>query len=102
MLGYACQFCLCKQNRQARPSFIGHTHVTTYLHKLSVSIMAPVAVVDIDAIALIGLLIVILKKKRDKQRSRTEWCKKWLLKRRKYSHVNFLKELTYYISERLP
>ncbi|KAM3966299.1 LOW QUALITY PROTEIN: uncharacterized protein ACR2FA_012601 [Aphomia sociella] len=54
--------------------------------------MAPAA--DVDAIALIGLLLVILKK--DKRRSRTEWCKKWLQKRRKYSHVNLLKELKFY------
>ncbi|RVE48412.1 hypothetical protein evm_006973 [Chilo suppressalis] len=57
--------------------------------------MAPAAVVDVDAIALIGLFFVIWKKKA-KQRTRTEWCKKWLQKRRKYSHVNIIKELTFY------
>ncbi|XP_066139302.1 uncharacterized protein [Euwallacea fornicatus] len=43
-----------------------------------------------DAVALVGLLLLIGKKKR---KSRQKWCKKWLLQRHEYSHVKLLREL---------
>lgn len=47
---------------------------------------------DDDALAL-ALFVLVLKKKRKKRRF---WCKNWLLKRRTYSHTNFLNELKFY------
>lgn len=44
---------------------------------------------DDDAIAVLGLLVV-LKKRRIKRKC---WSKNWLMKRETYSHVNLLNEL---------
>ncbi|CAH1999865.1 unnamed protein product [Acanthoscelides obtectus] len=51
---------------------------------------------DDDALALIGIA-VILKKKRTKTviKKRKKWCKHWLLKKKTYSHVNLLNELKF-------
>ncbi|KAJ8946637.1 hypothetical protein NQ314_008809 [Rhamnusium bicolor] len=47
---------------------------------------------DDDALAILGL-ILCLKRKNRKPRSVS--CKKWLLRRNKYSHVNILHELKF-------
>lgn len=44
-----------------------------------------------DAIALVGLLVVLDSKKK---RKRKTWCKKWLTKRDEYTHTRLLKELS--------
>lgn len=46
---------------------------------------------DDDALAIIGLVFALKAEKRTKKR--TVWCKKWLKKREKYSHINLLNEL---------
>ncbi|RVE41949.1 hypothetical protein evm_013389 [Chilo suppressalis] len=46
---------------------------------------------DDDALAVLGLLLVL--KNKNKLIKRKEWCKKWLKKRKVYSHVNLLTEL---------
>lgn len=46
-----------------------------------------------DAIAVVGLLLATsLKKKQRKPRK--SWCKDWLLRRNRYTHVNLLLELS--------
>lgn len=40
-----------------------------------------------DAIALVGLALILKNKK---QKKREKWTKDWLLKRKTYSHVNLL------------
>lgn len=45
-----------------------------------------------DAIAVVGFLIAVNSKK--PRKSRKLWCKDWLLKRNRYTHVNLLKELS--------
>lgn len=48
---------------------------------------------DDDALAIIGLVFALKAEKRTKKR--TVWCKKWLMKREKYSHINLLNELKF-------
>nr|CAI5839350.1 unnamed protein product [Callosobruchus analis] len=57
--------------------------------------MPSAVALDIDALALIGLLFILLKRKQSKRRNRERWCKPWLLQRKEYSHVNLLKELRF-------
>lgn len=52
------------------------------------------ASIEDDAIALVGLAVV-LNKKNKKQKKREKWAKDWLLKRKTYSHVNLLNELRF-------
>lgn len=47
---------------------------------------------DEDALAVLGLTLCLKKKNR---KPRSVWCKKWLLRRNKYSHVNLLNELKF-------
>lgn len=46
---------------------------------------------DEHALAFLGLMICLKKKKK----SRSVWCKDWLLKRKSYSHINLLNELKF-------
>lgn len=48
---------------------------------------------DDDALAIVGLVFALKAKKRTKKR--TVWCKKWLMKREEYSHINLLNELKF-------
>lgn len=44
---------------------------------------------DDDTLAVVGL-VLYLKTKKSKPRS--VWCKKWILKRNEYSHINLFKK----------
>lgn len=46
---------------------------------------------DDDALALLGLMVCVGKKKK----SRSVWCKDWLQKMKSYSHINLLNELKF-------
>lgn len=46
-----------------------------------------------DALAIVGLVFALKAHKRTKKRS--VWCKKWLMKRHEYSHINLLNELKF-------
>ena len=48
-----------------------------------------------DILAVVGLLLSI-KSKRHRYKKRTIWCKEWLKKRERYSHINLLKELRFH------
>ncbi|KOB71283.1 putative nuclease HARBI1 [Operophtera brumata] len=48
---------------------------------------------DDDVIAVLGLALVLQNRKR--KRDRTEWSKRWLLKRKQFSHVNLINELRF-------
>lgn len=45
-----------------------------------------------DGLAALGLVFVILQKRKKKQRK--QWCKKWLLQRNLSSHISLLTELS--------
>lgn len=47
-----------------------------------------------DALAVLGLLLAMKKRKKPKKKRET-WCKDWFLKRETYSHINLLKELKF-------
>lgn len=56
-------------------------HVADNLYKLSVEAVTPAAATtDLDALAIIGLLFVLLKKRNFKRRYCEKSCKAWLLK----------------------
>lgn len=48
-------------------------------------------VTDDDVLAELGVLLVKMKQK--KRKHRAEWCKKWLMKRKQFTHTNLLQEL---------
>lgn len=48
-----------------------------------------------DALAVVGLLLVTKTFNRRKRMKRNIWCKNWLKKRERYSHVNLLNELKF-------
>ena len=41
----------------------------------------------------LSLLTVALVKRNDRRNKRKQWCKEWMLRRNKFTHINFLDEL---------
>lgn len=46
-----------------------------------------------DATTTLAVAAALAARQLEKQKTRSKWAKKWLLKRRKFSHVNLLNEL---------
>ncbi|XP_026810641.1 uncharacterized protein LOC113552131 [Rhopalosiphum maidis] len=64
------------------------TYLSYYFFKFTFNMSA----LNDDAIALVGLALILKNKKQKKREKRT---KDWLLKRKTYSHVNLLNELRF-------
>ncbi|CAK1592763.1 unnamed protein product [Parnassius mnemosyne] len=71
---------------------IGHTRSSSpsSLHDAALVETMASLVTDDDALAILGLSLAIKKTKR---KDRSMWCKNWLMKRKKLSHINLVKEL---------
>uniref|UniRef100_A0A8D8XS55 Uncharacterized protein n=2 Tax=Cacopsylla melanoneura TaxID=428564 RepID=A0A8D8XS55_9HEMI len=68
------------------------THTVTFIGRFHQFTMDPPG----DDLLFLSLFILIIanRNRTNKRKKRKQWCKEWLQRRNKYTHINLLKELT--------